>query len=327
MPSTRHAVLGIILDSRGQPRRPGTGRRGRCPGRGQDRRPHRRVLPPADEDYFHGIDNGLALTPDEIKGRNMWLVWTGGNDRFWDRLTHDTFGAFDLLKTISSHPEPARTGRSNRWYYLGLINEPCFDEATGPDPDALRPVARPAPRRLPGRSLRQRRRSIPASPSARAGKQRAGRLLLRRADRHPGPAPVPQPRLRRGGGRRTWDRGAVLQRSRLLLTPRTWSGPTGSACPAPSAMSARARSPRRRTPRTRQWENINATVGVPVFLDRPNLRLGSRRPATTCTSWSTPSGPGTLDTSLVSTDYINNPRTMNAIYNLGPRLGHGQALG
>ena len=29
--------------------------------------------------------------------------------------------------------------------------------------------------------------------------------------------------------------------------------------------------------------------------------------------------PGTLDTSLVSTDYINNPRTMNAIYNLGPR--------
>ena len=32
------------------------------------------------------------------------------------------------------------------------------------------------------------------------------------------------------------------------------------------------------------------------------------------------SRPGTLDTSLVSTDYINNPRTMNAIYNLGPRL-------
>lgn len=26
--------------------------------------------------------------------------------------------------------------------------------------------------------------------------------------------------------------------------------------------------------------------------------------------------PCTLDTSLVSTDYINNPRTMNAIYSL-----------
>jgi hypothetical protein len=30
--------------------------------------------------------------------------------------------------------------------------------------------------------------------------------------------------------------------------------------------------------------------------------------------------PGSMDTSLVSTDYINNPRTMNAIYALGPRL-------
>ena len=30
--------------------------------------------------------------------------------------------------------------------------------------------------------------------------------------------------------------------------------------------------------------------------------------------------PGTMDTSLVSTDYINNPRTMNAIYILGDRL-------
>ena len=34
----------------------------------------------------------------------MWIVWTGGNDRFWDLMTNTTFGAFDLLKTISSHP-------------------------------------------------------------------------------------------------------------------------------------------------------------------------------------------------------------------------------
>ena len=39
-------------------------------------------FPHADEDYFHDMDGGIALTADEIKGRNMWLVWTGGNDRF-----------------------------------------------------------------------------------------------------------------------------------------------------------------------------------------------------------------------------------------------------
>ena len=44
-------------------------------------------FPAAGEDYFHDMDGGVALTPDEIKGRNIWLVWTGGNDRFWDKMT------------------------------------------------------------------------------------------------------------------------------------------------------------------------------------------------------------------------------------------------
>ena len=36
------------------------------------------------------------------------------------------------------------------------------------------------------------------------------------------------------------------------------------------------------------------------------------------------SRPGTLDTSLVSSDSINNPRTMNAVYGLRPRLVHAR---
>src|SRR4029450_9394025 len=63
-------------------------------------------VPPAAEDYFHDMDGGTPLDPEEAKGRNMWLVWTGGNDRFWDGMTRDTFGAFDLLKIVTSHPSP-----------------------------------------------------------------------------------------------------------------------------------------------------------------------------------------------------------------------------
>jgi hypothetical protein len=37
--------------------------------------------------------------------------------------------------------------------------------------------------------------------------------------------------------------------------------------------------------------------------------------------------PGSLDTSLVSTDYMNNPRTMNAIYSVLPRLGPSLVTG
>src|SRR6185503_13104692 len=39
------------------------------------------------------------------------------------------------------------------------------------------------------------------------------------------------------------------------------------------------------------------------------------------------SRPGALDTSLVSTDNINNPRTMNAVYQLGPRLAQARRWG
>ena len=44
-------------------------------------------FPAADDDYFHDMDDGIKLTPDEIKGRNTWIVWTGGNDRFWDKIS------------------------------------------------------------------------------------------------------------------------------------------------------------------------------------------------------------------------------------------------
>jgi hypothetical protein len=87
-------------------------------------------FPQAGEDYFHDMDGGATLTPQEVKGRNMWLVWTGGNDRFWNEMTQYTFGAFDLLKSVSSHPSLGYT-RANRWAYLGLVNEPCFKTPTG----------------------------------------------------------------------------------------------------------------------------------------------------------------------------------------------------
>ena len=37
--------------------------------------------------------------------------------------------------------------------------------------------------------------------------------------------------------------------------------------------------------------------------------------------------PGSMDTSLISTDNINNPRTMNAVYDFVSRLGMASAWG
>ena len=91
-------------------------------------------LPAADEDYFRDMDDAIALTPEEVRGRNMWIVWTGGNDRFWDTITVNSVGTFDFLKIVSSHPSLKILSRDNRWHYLGLVNEPCFEKPSGPDP-------------------------------------------------------------------------------------------------------------------------------------------------------------------------------------------------
>ncbi len=65
------------------------------------------TFPAADEDYFHDMDGGVQFTKEEIQGRNMWMVWTGGNDRLWDVLSRESFGSLDFLKTLSSHPDAA----------------------------------------------------------------------------------------------------------------------------------------------------------------------------------------------------------------------------
>ena len=74
------------------------------------------------------------------------------------------------------------------------------------------------------------------------------------------------------------------------------------------------------------WANLSSNVGAQYFwIDR-------------IFSWEADSSsfvyqlfhtsrPGSLDTSLVSTDNINNPRTMNAVYSLAPRLAQAKRFG
>jgi hypothetical protein len=35
-------------------------------------------FPAADEDYFRAMDGGIALSPDEVKGRNVEVMWLTG---------------------------------------------------------------------------------------------------------------------------------------------------------------------------------------------------------------------------------------------------------
>jgi hypothetical protein len=280
-------------------------------------------FPAADEDYFRAMDGGHALTPDQVKGRNMWLVWSGGNDRFWDLLTNRSFGTFDLLKTVSSAPN-LPFGRSNRWSYFGVINEPCFDKPTGPD------------NRHFGLWLDQRRNDCPADPFDNPDKYPGVKL----GARGNGVVPVgsyygeptgivglrlfPNPDFDEKA-RKAWDAKRYYTdpsyyESKTLVRPYRVGMSCGFCHIGPSPVNPPS------DPENPAWENLNSTVGSQYFwFDRVFV-------------WSADEHnyvfqllhtylPGTLDTSLVSSDSIVNPRTMNAIYNLPARLEQARRYG
>ena len=74
-------------------------------------------------------------------------------------------------------------------------------------------------------------------------------------------------------------------------------------------------------PENPKWEELSSNVGAQYFWwDRVFNWRGDRAEDSFFYQALHISRPGTLDTSLVSTDGIGNPRTMNAVYNLLPRM-------
>jgi hypothetical protein len=281
-------------------------------------------FPAAREDYFHDMDGGVAFTQDQIEGRNMWLVFTGGNDRLWDVLSRDSLGSLDFLKTLSSHPTLPYS-RDNRWSYLGLVNEPCFRRATGPDPnryglwlDVRDPGCPPDPfanaDTYKGVQIGARGRTVPVGSFYGEPTGVVGLRLF------------PNPDFDEAA-RRKWDseryyRDPSYYESRDLVKPYR----VGMSCafchvgPNPVKPPADPENP--------AWANLSSNVGAQFFWwDRVFDWRGTTNERSFLYQALHTSLPGTLDTSLVSTDNINNPRTMNAVYYLAPRMGLAKRWG
>jgi hypothetical protein len=273
----------------------------------------------ADEDYLHDMDQGangpIALSPDEIKGRNTWVIWTAGDDRLWDKMTTASYGALDFLKTLSSFPG-LKASRDNRWVYLGLVNEPCFIKATGTDPkryglwlDQRDPNCPADPfeneQKYPGVKYGARGKNIPAGSYYGYATGIVGLRLF------------PNPDFDEAAQKK-WDpvkyySDPSYYESKDLIRPYR----VGMSCgfchvgPNPIRPPVDANNPK--------WENLSSNVGAQYFwIDKIFYWAGDE--SNFVYQLFHTSRPGSLDTSLVSTDNINNPRTMNAVYRLGPRL-------
>jgi hypothetical protein len=277
------------------------------------------------------MDGGVALTPDEVKGRNMWLVWTGGNDRFWDRMTQYTFGAFDMLKMITSHPSLGFT-RDNRWEYMGLVNEPCFETAKGPDPSRhnlwldVRSKDCPADpfedeKRYPGVAIGSRGKSLGDGATQPVGSYygyATGVIGLRL---------FPNPAFDAAAAKH-WDA------ERYYTDPSYYNDPklirpyrVGMSCgfchvgPSPVHPPADAEHP--------AFADLSSSVGAQyMWVNRLFIVNGNKPEGQTNFMYQLVSTyrPGSMDTSLVSTDNINNARTMNAVYDFMARMGLADRL-
>ena len=279
-------------------------------------------FPAADEDYFHDMDGGIALTPEEIKGRNTWIVWCGGNDRLWDKLTAVSFGALDFIKVISSHPS-LKFSRDNRWNYFGLVNEPGFAKASGPSPDRY------------GLWLDRRLPDSPADPFANESKYPGVKAGARGrtvpvgsfygwATGIVGLRLFPNPDFDEAAAAK-WDperyyMDPAYYNSKELIRPYRVGMSCGFCHIGPNPVNPPD------DPEHPKWENLSSNVGAQYFwVDR--IFDWQSDPTNYVFQMFHTARPGTLDTSLVSTDNINNPRTMNAIYNLGPRLEMAKRFG
>jgi hypothetical protein len=318
----------------------------------------------APEDYFADMDYGYlrASNPDvklnevEARGRNTWIVWTFGNDRFWDYMSNHTFGAFDLLKVLSSPSEfgyctddasgqhrinydsptnampyesctgPGaywvRISRDNRWKWYGLVNEPCFLKPTAPDEYGLwldKRVAESAecPKdpfedetKYPGVKIGARGHTVPVGS------------YYGRASGIVGLRIFPNPDFDEAA-KKKWDpkryyTDASYYNDQNLVRPYR----VGMSCgfchvgPNPSNPPPDPENPK--------WEHLNSNPGAQYFwVDRIFIWNPVNSQSNFIFQLFHTSLPGALDTSFVSTDNINNPRTMNAVYNVMARIKAG----
>ncbi len=246
-------------------------------------------FPETRADPFQPMDGGIALTPDEIAGRNTWMLWTGGNEAFWDYMTRHAYGLVDFLKVIDSQRRP------ERFKQMGLINEPGYRQATQPDEFGLyidQPVS-PQP---------------DGTNPAVDGKS-TGIIGFRL---------FPNPNFdaaarKKWDGKRYYTDPSYSQDPKLIRPYRI--GMTCALC----HVAFHPLYPPNDTAEP-EWRNLSATLGNQYIRTR-GLFGPDLKPTDFLYHTLESARPGTVETSIIATDNNNNPNIINSIYNVAARLG------
>jgi hypothetical protein len=246
-------------------------------------------FPETRVDVFREMDRGIALTPDEAAGRNTWILWTGGNEAFWDYLARKGYGLVDFLKVIDSRQRPLRFKK------LGLVNEPGYRQATAPDEFGL--------------YIDRATSNQPDGTNPAVDGKSTGLIGFRL---------FPNPNFDEAA-RKKWDA------ERYYSDPTYFQNPelirpyrVGMTC-ALCHVAFHPLNPPQDTAEPR-WENLSSTLGNQYLRNR-GVFGGDLKPDNFIYYSLGSAHPGTVETSIVATDNNNNPNIINSIYNVAARLG------
>ena len=233
-----------------------------------------------------------VATPNEILGRNTWMLWCGGNEGFWDWLGTHGYGFTDLLKVIDTRR------RAQRFADAGMINEPGMKSATKADQFGVwldEPVDEEQARQ---------KRSVPEKIYGRS----TGVVGLRL---------FPNPKFK-DAAKASWNPDRYYNDSTYYNNPgliRPYR--VGMSCAFCHASWHPLNPPLDTT--QPKWANISGNIGAQYL--RMRAVFGSLlKPENYVYHLLDSQPPGTIDTSLIASDNINNPNAMNSVFNLPQRV-------
>lgn len=272
-------------------------------------------------DVFPGMD-GFTLDPSKseekvaLRGRIVWNLWVGDSGLMWDWLAQNGFGTADLLKTVDSRR------RQTRFQEAGIINQPGFVQATEPDQYGLF-LDVPNPNDPDGRIDQHVDYATYGRSSGVIGLRISGNPKFDAAAKaewmkHVGP----------DGVNHDFYENPGYYNQKTLVRPYI----VGMACALCHVSFDPVRPPA--DVNKPKWENLNDYVGAQYFnvaeffVPRQVTGGVNGAPAQIAPPdeesfvWQLihTSRAGALDTSFIATDYLNNPGTMNGVFNVTQRL-------
>ncbi len=281
---------------------------------------------PAEGDYFEDMDamgtadvigaQKLKLAPEEIKGRNAWVLWAGGNQAFWDWLARHSYGSVDFLKLIDSQD------RGRRFARTGLITEPGMRPPTEEETQQALGIRydRPIKDDPDQKKIHVEYRKTESSGVSRTSPEYhiygypTGVVGLR-LFKNPEFTPEAEARWKKAheqDSERYYKDISYASRPDTIRPFRV-----GMSCGfchiAPHPLKPPA------NPEFPEWENLSNNIGNQYLRFRATFG-NTLKPNSYLYHILDAQLPGSLDTSLIPSDNLNNPNTINSFYGLRGRL-------